>query len=357
MFVEVFEGCLAGFCIDYHGTELDHAELTFAEPEALLNEEHGAGAGELDRDRDGEEERRECEQAEAGEDAVEGGLEDEAVVLVDHLDDHPGGVGGVYGVVLGEFGGEEFQRVLCLDSCTSADAYNLFDLAEVALDGERDHDLVYGETHKDGFEVIDAAEGGGDAGTVRLGVGVDEAGELVAEVGVRWKLQGKQLGTLAGTADEDGAATAEGRAYALFVGVEGDAGGEHQRAAGEEEEERGADWVERVMAKAQQRKEGERAEKDRHRNLPEEGGEGTVEARLIEAGHPEDEAPDDQEADFYAEVADRDAELEEVLKALTLLEREADEGEKECGGERHLVDETDARSGETAQERWNGAWL
>jgi len=55
----------------------------------------------------------------------------------------------------------------------------------------------------------------------------------------------------AGSADEDSAAAAEGGADALFVGVDGDAGGEHQRGAGEEEDEGGADGVERVVAETE----------------------------------------------------------------------------------------------------------
>jgi len=98
------------------------------------------------------------------------------VVLVHHLEDHAGAVVGVYGVVLGDLGGEKLEGILGLDSGASADADDLFDFGEVALDGEGDHDLVYGKSHEDGFEVADSAEDGGDAGAVGLGFGVDEAG-------------------------------------------------------------------------------------------------------------------------------------------------------------------------------------
>jgi len=63
VFVEVLEGGLAGFGVDDHGAELDHAELALAEAEALLDEEDGAGASELDRDGDGQHERRQNDQA------------------------------------------------------------------------------------------------------------------------------------------------------------------------------------------------------------------------------------------------------------------------------------------------------
>ena len=58
-----------------HGAELVELEGPAAEPDALLGVEHRAARGELDRQGDGEQDRREHQQRAGGDDDVEGALD------------------------------------------------------------------------------------------------------------------------------------------------------------------------------------------------------------------------------------------------------------------------------------------